>query len=117
MNVPTEWQKRILRRLLSVEVPGLDALREQAASAKVHKISDSVSFQIEAHGRKWTGQRVPVEGRATSVDGTPLTVLLHVVDGTLCELEVVRADAKEEMIEFPLEQLEVFPHRDGDWNG
>lgn len=37
-------------------------------------------------------QRVPVEAIAYDVDKVPIEVLLHVVDGKVRELEVIKAD-------------------------
>lgn len=41
-----------------------------------------------------TALRIPVEGIADDVDGVAITVLLHVVDGWVTELEVYRVDGK-----------------------
>ncbi|HTU79115.1 MAG TPA: hypothetical protein VMF09_10190 [Solirubrobacteraceae bacterium] len=41
-----------------------------------------------------TALRIPVEGIADDADGVAITVLLHVVDGWVTELEVYRVDGK-----------------------
>jgi hypothetical protein len=41
-----------------------------------------------------TAQRIPVEGMADDADGVPITVLLHVIDGWVTELEIYRVDGK-----------------------
>lgn len=38
-----------------------------------------------------TSNRVPVEASTYAADGVPIWVLLHVLDGKLSELEVLRA--------------------------
>ena len=43
---------------------------------------------------------MPVEAEYLDVDGVPIWILLHVVDGLLNELEILRADSAK-MQNFP----------------
>jgi hypothetical protein len=112
---PSRWQRDLLDRLLSIEIEGFATLRDQASRAQTRIIDQDGSYEIRATGRHWAGPvRVPVEARAFDCDGVEILVLLHVVDGCLNEVEIVRADLQPPTSEFSLENLLVEKSRDYD---
>ena len=52
----------------------------------------SVELKTLSELKAEVSQRVPVEARAYDEDCVPIEALLHVVDGQLNELELVKAD-------------------------
>lgn len=70
--------------------------------AQVRRIdaNGSLAFRVVGPACVRIIERVPVEGEAPDVDGVPVHVLLHVVDGRLAELELYRNDLGT-VVEFP----------------
>lgn len=82
-------------RLLETDFPGCEALRGQLLTLRVLPIDGDGSLKLSVTGgdRAPVVRRVPVEAEMADVDGVPIHVLLHVVDGCLDELEVFREDS------------------------
>ena len=111
------WRRELLKRLLEVEITDVDTLQKQAAHARFRALPNSISFTIETDGPTWKEKtRVPIEATAYDNDRELLSILLHVVNGLLDEVEILRPDGDEPTDEFPLDNLEAFPARQGDWN-
>ncbi|MFN8636349.1 MAG: hypothetical protein U0893_21070 [Chloroflexota bacterium] len=93
-----DWERDMLARLLAVPFPGVEELRQQCPHLLVSEEygeGDPTVIFIAAREQAppvTVRYRVPVEGRAYEANGTPVEVLLHVVDGYLWELEYVRYD-------------------------
>jgi hypothetical protein len=84
----------ILERLLQPDFPGSAELREQLSSVKAEVIDEDGGLALESVGGprapvKW---RVPTEGECKDSDGVDVHVLLHVLDGRMCELELYKED-------------------------
>ena len=93
-------ERRILDKLLSVEFPGRDELRVQAATALVSPIgADGVPafvFKIDDEAPLAAVRgRIPVEALSNAIPGKVVHCLLHVVDGRLSELEFFREDGTQ----------------------
>jgi len=74
----------VIDALLSAEFPGKDALRMQMATALVRTLDEDGGLEISPAEESLPATvvyRVPVEAEAEDVDGMPIHVLLHVVDG------------------------------------
>jgi hypothetical protein len=88
-------EEKVLMKLLNEDFPGRDALLVQAATLKVRQIDAEGSLQLAPGPAAPTAGvegRVPVEGVFTDDDGINVNVLLHVVDGSLAELEIYKDD-------------------------
>lgn len=90
----TSDERLWLDKLLSLDFPGREALAEQAKVAKVHGYCRcgcrSVNLKVPATAPRFPySERVPVE---MIVDSPPVLFLVHVVQGHLDELEVLRGD-------------------------
>jgi len=92
-RAPTAQERGLLDALLGVEFPGRDELRTQAATCRVRTLDDEGSLEIQAKGppASVVGE-TPVDGEAEDMDGVILNAFLHVHDGLMTELEVVKAD-------------------------
>jgi hypothetical protein len=89
-------ERELLGALLSAEFPGKPELVEQAHAAMVRVVDEdgSLAFKLAAGPTASVIRRIPVEGDAPDDDGVIVHVLLHVVDGLLRELEVLREDGR-----------------------
>jgi uncharacterized protein DUF6984 len=91
-------EAEIIETMLSRPFPGCDEVREQVSRASVRTIAEykdnygSIEFEVKAAPKAEVALRVPVEALAFDVDGVPIEFLLHVVNGVVHELEVVKAD-------------------------
>lgn len=116
MDKPDKYQKDLLDKLLSIEFPGVEELREQANNCKTETIVDEDncgSFTI--HPSPETPKAnveyvIPVEGLAKDNQGVPVEYLLHVRDGFMEELEVVvYSDAKLDA-PLPIDDIQVMTY-------
>ena len=103
-----DWQplkgheKLILERLFECEFQGRNELRQQLEFVTARSIDEngSLALKVSSPILAKTKCRVPVEAEYLDVDGVPIWILLHVVDGLLNELEILRADSAK-MQNFP----------------
>jgi hypothetical protein len=105
-----QCEKEILERLLMPEFPGAHELRGQLELLKAKEIDDDGGLELQtardtiAHV-KW---RVPTEAVCEDSDGGKIHILLHVLQGRMCELELYREDAKR-VLRFPrASDIELF---------
>ena len=91
----TDYESRLLGRLLQPAFPGRDAIAEQIANSQVAQIdpNGSLTFSVKSNTKAGVKRRVPVEGEFEDADGVVIHVLLHVVDGIVNELEIYREDS------------------------
>lgn len=95
---PTPDEQAVLDRLLESPFPGSEQIGVQLAHARVTTIEEysdnygSVEFEIEDPIPAAVLHRVPVMGYAYDSDRVPIEFLLHVVDGIVTELEIVKMD-------------------------
>jgi hypothetical protein len=105
---PTGWQRDLLRKLTSIEVDGIEAIREQVKRSSVRTIDEDGSFALDANGPPWVETpRFPIEATSVDIDGIPIQVLLHVVDKAVKEIEIYRVDGRRAPKEFNLANLQV----------
>lgn len=98
----TNLEKAILVKLLSVELPGVEILREQIGRARAQTIDEygSIALRVESPMRAPFGNgplvsatqndRNTVEGQ-----GPFINVLLFIKDGLLQELQIYKDDSGE----------------------
>ena len=92
---PTSAERAVLAKLLAGDFPGVQDLRRQAASLRVMEaLADgTLDLHVDADApRADVESRVPVEAAYDDEDGVPVMILMHVLNGVLAELEVVKAD-------------------------
>jgi hypothetical protein len=91
----------VLVQLLDVAFPGRDELRLQAESARVRNIAPqgdhygTIEFQIRERNSAPVEWSVPIEAVGFDVDGVEIDLLLHVKEGILNSLEVLKADGSD----------------------
>lgn len=87
---PSDYERQIMERLLSVEFPGVQDLRNQLAACLVMPSGGygTVKIQSKCPLAAKVVDRVPVEAVADDADGYGIHYLLHVIDGFAEELEV-----------------------------
>jgi hypothetical protein len=81
--------------LMSESFPGSDELLKQLDGIVARQVFEDGTLDLrvaEAAPRAHVPVRVPVEAQTSDADGTGILILLHVVDGRLNELEVVKGD-------------------------
>lgn len=93
----TQDEQTILSRLLSAPFPGNKELASQTINCKAEPTGDddnygSVYLFPEVKDVAPVSLRVPIEGLVMDAAGGEVNILLHVVDGLLHELEVVKLD-------------------------
>ena len=106
----TEWERRLILRLL-MERPfvGRDELLAQVDAVAARPIDEdgSLSLQCSCGVKAAVAARIPVEGEATDSDGMTIHYLLHVVDGSMNELEVYKDDSSRVVRHAEPEDLKV----------
>jgi hypothetical protein len=88
-------EKLIIDCLLKVDFPGKEAIAEQIVNSLVTVIDEnsSLRFNVKTNIKADVRQRVPIEAEYDDTDNVIVHLLLHVVDGTVKELEVYKDDA------------------------
>jgi hypothetical protein len=93
-------ERALVGQLLARSFNGRNEIAAQLRGAQViaEGVGDTRTLRFappggDAHPAP-TALRIPVEGIADDVDGVAITVLLHVVDGWVTELEIYRVDGK-----------------------
>jgi hypothetical protein len=95
---PTNDEFELLNRMLEVDFQGAKELKHQLAGLLVKSLDkgidnyDSIELKVSSGRSVKVEKRVPVVARAYDSDGTPIEVLLHVLNGQLNELEVIKFD-------------------------
>jgi hypothetical protein len=113
----TEWERRLLQRLLSRPFPGRDELLTQLDEALASPI-DGDGTAVDENGslylKTWSAQkagvrvRVPAEGKAPDADGVMIHYLLFVDDeGKMNHLEVFKEDLSKVLRHAEPDELEV----------
>lgn len=92
-----EW--RILNKMTSEDFNDKDIILLQLKSAKVISYCPcgckTIDVQVGHNLPKYkNNKRVPIELRTFSKDGIPIIASIHVVNGYINELEIIRADSK-----------------------
>ena len=81
--------------LLGAEFPGNTVLAEQALTVLVRRIDSngSLEFKTTPGSPARVVRRIPVEAECEDGAGITIHVLLHVLNGSLNELEIFREDS------------------------
>ena len=95
---PNTQELAILEKLLSINFSQREDLLRQLEDIEVEPTNDNDNYGsiylLPTHNIRTahTKLRVPVEGIWKDVDGQDVNILLHVVNGSLNELEIVKLD-------------------------
>lgn len=108
---PTELEISIFNRLLSVEFPGVEHLRMQIEAMQVQTLDEngSLSLKVESSVHADVQSRVPVEASYSDSEEDSgdkearVHMLLHVLDGSMKELEIYKDDGSA-IVQKPLAQ-------------
>ena len=113
----TDCERRLLDRLLHLDFPGRDEIRQQIEECEVEPLDSdgSLNFHLKRRTSAVTTKfRVPIEAEAMDSDGIKIHVLLHVVMGKIAELEVFKDDGSPVAKMPKPEAFELFCP--ADWN-
>jgi hypothetical protein len=118
----TEYERRVANALLDTEFSGSEILKRQFehATARLMKTDDnygSIVITTKSPEPANIKNRVPVTALTRDESGGPVEILLHVVNGSVHELEFVRLDGKP-MVGLPrLDILKVHLETEAGSNG
>jgi len=105
---PSEAEQNLLNLLTAADFPGAAAARQQLSACLVRPLDSEGSLQLQVPATPLADVkfRIPVELYANDLDGTPVHVLLHVINGRCSELEIYK-DAPTPVLALP-SQWEYF---------
>jgi hypothetical protein len=111
----TDWERRLIHKLLLAPFPGRDELLAQLQDAVCTSFTENgdrlanggLFFKTANPIRARVASGVPTEGEATDVDGVVIHYLLHVYDGTIGGLEVYKEDSSKVQRDADPEELDV----------
>jgi len=108
----TDQEWKILNKMLSSNIADKDILYEQLINAKVTGYCScgckSIIIAVKDNSPKYiNSKRVPVEMLIIGSDGVPVQCLLHIINGCICELEVLRVDSNPINEDLDLENAEI----------
>ena len=95
LRKPTPREAAIIDALLAEEFEGVVDLRAQARGLLVRQVFEDGTLDLivpASAPAANVSHRVPVEAQCDDADGLPILILLHVIDGRLNELEIVKGD-------------------------
>lgn len=92
LREPDDYERAIFSRLLTASFTGKEIIQEQLKNCLVASLDDSGSLRLRTNfsEKAPVKYRVPVEGHLVASDGLPLEYLLHVLDGMVSELEIIK---------------------------
>lgn len=87
-------ERGLLERLLDCEFQGRDQLRLQLNSTDAKQVDEdgTLLLRCDTSSAAPVKFRVPVEGMCTDADGVGICILLHVKDGFMHMLEIIKDD-------------------------
>ena len=85
-------ERELLEKLLEPEFPGRDELRRQLDSVTAKEILEDGTCALQCRPclPAPVKRGVPTEGECPDADGVTIHVLLHVKDGFMSELEILK---------------------------
>jgi hypothetical protein len=98
----TGRERGLVKQLIEPDFIGAVQLREQLEVCEARTVDADGSFELRVKNRSPARvfYRVPVELQARDRDGTPIRVLLHVIDGIASEIQVYK-DAPTPIASWP----------------
>lgn len=92
---PSEFERRVMQRLLTVPFPGKDEIATQLNGVQVRTIDDEGSLELHPPraARVAVAEKlIPVEAQASDEDGVYVHFLLYAREGFVNELEIYKDD-------------------------
>lgn len=95
----TKTEEQIVNKLLEKDFLGKEAIKKQISSALVRPIGEykdnygSLEFKVDFNDKAEVTNRIPVLGHTKDIDGVLVEIFLHVINGKINELEIVKADS------------------------
>lgn len=96
----TKREKEIIIFLLKNDFPGRNEIFKQIEYSKVRVINEykdnwgSLEFKIKIDIKAPVVERIPVQASTVDSDGVPIQIFLHIVNGKIDELEIIKVDNK-----------------------
>ena len=92
LREPDEYELAIFSRLLTASFTGKEIVQEQLKNCLVASLDDLGSLRLRTNfsEKAPVKYRVPVEGHLMTSDGLTVEYLLHVLDGMVSELEIIK---------------------------
>jgi hypothetical protein len=90
----SDSERKLLEKLLEPKFPGRLELLEQLKAVRAKEIDEDGGLELQCIASQPAPVmcRVPTEGECNDSDGVAIHILLHVVDGMMCELELFKED-------------------------
>jgi hypothetical protein len=87
----------LLEKLLAHKFPGRDALRRQLPSVSARQTDEHGCLELSYEGNSLAETELgcPTEGTCEDIDGGSITVMLHVKNGRMRLLEIVKEDGSD----------------------
>lgn len=103
---------QVLNKMLSTDFVGKDIIVNQLKSAKVVSYCPcgckTVDIEVDNYLPKYEHEKtVPVQLTTYSKDGVPIIASIHISNGYVTELEILRVDSKEINEEIKLDQAAI----------
>jgi hypothetical protein len=88
----TGRERGLVKQLTQPDFIGAARIREQLEACEARTVDPEGSFELRVKNKAPARvfYRVPVELEARDQDGTPIHVLLHVIDGIVKQIEVYK---------------------------
>lgn len=82
----------LLQKLLEPKFSGRDELKQQIGQTTARTIHEDGTLELHCEGgpEAPVERRVPTEGEYVDADGHRVNILLHVKNGLMCELEILK---------------------------
>jgi hypothetical protein len=93
---PSSEERLLFQRLLEADFPGKREVADQLKSCRVRIVDPEGSLELDPgvdSDRVPVDKRIPVEAEGADEDGVFVHILLHVVNGTVKELEIYKDDS------------------------
>jgi hypothetical protein len=113
----TPIERNVLERMLSKNFPGSHELTKQLEGCLASDIGDNDNYgSIYLFPQKTdpasVERNVPVDGLVNDIDGSPINILLHIENGLLHELEIVKLDGSLIKTVIDPSKIEVILNQD-----
>jgi hypothetical protein len=108
----TNQERNILEKLLEKRFPGSEEIYDQIRHASAASTGDSDNYgsiflHTSSRSKANTVLNVPVEGIVRDTDGGEIVLLLHLRNGFVNELEILKSDGTEMIGTINPDEIEV----------
>jgi len=110
VRAPTEYERALFHRMMETDFPGRDVVKEQLEACQVSTVLPDGTIRIHTPVKEKAPVlfRVPVDAYGNDTkDGMSIHILLHVVNGIVEELEILKLGSDSSPNMPPVEDLKV----------